>query len=164
MSTAFPPPAATETTHDHGLCLARTLATAERLCGEHGLRLTPQRRRVLEAVAASHAAIGAYEIIDALAGKDGRRPAPISVYRALDFLVSQGLIHRVDSLSAFVLCASPGASHRAQFLICRRCRDIAELHSDAVDAAIGEGAAAVGFTVASAVVEVSGLCRACSRP
>jgi len=161
MSTAFPPPAATENTHDHGLCLARTLATAERLCGEHGLRLTPQRRRVLEAVAASHAAIGAYEIIDAIAA-DGPRPAPISVYRALDFLVAQGLVHRVDSLSAFVLCASPGSKHRAQFLICQRCRDIAELRAEAVEAAIAGGAAAVGFQVSWAVVEVFGTCRACS--
>jgi Fur family zinc uptake transcriptional regulator len=163
MSIAFPPAGASGSDHDHQLCRARTLAAAERLCGEHGLRLTPQRRRVLEAVAASPAAMGAYEIIDALAA-DGRRLAPISVYRALDFLVGHGLIHRIDSLSAFVLCASPGASHRAQFLICRRCREIAELPSDAVDAAIGEGAAVLGFTVSSAVVEVSGLCRACSRP
>lgn len=162
MSTAFPSGTSATRAHDHDACLARSLAAAERLCGERGLRLTPQRRRVLEVVAAGHAAIGAYEIIDALAA-EGRRPAPISVYRALDFLVAQGLVHRVDSLSAFVLCASPGSSHRAQFLICQRCRDIAELRSDAVDAAIGEGAAAVGFSVSSAVVEVTGLCRACSR-
>ena len=162
MSTPVPPGVAGDDTHDHHLCLARTLAAAEQVCGERGGRLTPQRRRVLEAVAVGHAAIGAYDIIDALAA-DGRRPAPISVYRALDFLVAQGLIHRVDSLSAFVLCASPGSSHRAQFLICQRCREIAELRSGAVDAAIAEAAAAVGFAVLSAVVEVTGVCRACSR-
>lgn len=162
MSIEFLPDAVSEDAHDHALCLARTLAAAERVCGQRGGRLTPQRRRVLEVVAARHVAVGAYDIINALA-EEGRRPAPISVYRALDFLVSRGLIHRVDSLSAFVLCASPGASHKAQFLICQRCRDIAELRSDAVNAAIGDGAAAVGFTVSSAAVEVSGLCRACGR-
>jgi Fur family zinc uptake transcriptional regulator len=162
MSTAFPSDLAGEDAHDHDLCLSRSLAAAEQVCGERGVRLTPQRRRVLEIVAAGHAAVGAYDIIGALAA-NGRRPAPISVYRALDFLVANGLIHRVDSLSAFVLCASPGASHRAQFLICQRCRDIAEMRSNAVDAAIGEGAAAAGFTVSSAVVEVSGLCRSCRR-
>lgn len=161
MSTAFPPGASAGAAHDHDVCLARSLSAAEKLCSERGLRLTPQRRRVLEVVAAGHAAIGAYEIIDAIAA-DGPRPAPISVYRALDFLVAQGLVHRVDSLSAFVLCASPGSKHRAQFLICQRCRDIAELRTEAVDAAIAEGAAAVGFLVSSAVVEVFGTCRACS--
>jgi Fur family zinc uptake transcriptional regulator len=162
MSTAFPPDVAGDRRHDHEVCLTRTLAAAEQVCGERRVRLTPQRRRVLEAIAAGHAAVGAYDIIDALAAS-GPRPAPISVYRALDFLVANGLIHRIDSLSAFVLCASPGSSHRAQFLICQRCREIAEMRSDAVDAAIGEAASAVGFAVSSAVVEVTGICRACSR-
>jgi Fur family zinc uptake transcriptional regulator len=161
MSTAFPPGATAGAVHDHDVCLARSLSAAEKLCSERGLRLTPQRRRVLEVVAAGHAAIGAYEIIDAIAA-DGPRPAPVSVYRALDFLLAQGLVHRVDSLSAFVLCASPGSKHRAQFLICQRCRDIAELRAEAVEAAIAEGAAVVGFRVSSAVVEVFGTCRACS--
>jgi Fur family zinc uptake transcriptional regulator len=157
----FKPGASADAAHDHDVCLARSLATAERLCSERGLRLTPQRRRVLEVVAAGHAAIGAYEIIDAIAAH-GPRPAPVSVYRALDFLLAQGLVHRVDSLSAFVLCASPGSKHRAQLLICQRCRDIAELRAEAVDDAIAERAAAVGFQVSSAVVEVFGTCRACS--
>lgn len=161
MSTLFEPGASADAAHDHDACLARSLAAAERLCSERGLRLTPQRRRVLEVVAAGHAAVGAYEIIDAIAAH-GPRPAPVSVYRALDFLLAQGLVHRVDSLSAFVLCASPGSKHRAQFLICQRCRDIAELRADSVDAAIAEGAEAVGFRVSSAVVEVFGTCRACS--
>lgn len=147
-------------THDHHCCIERALASAERLCGERGLRLTAQRLRVLEVVADRHVAIGAYEIMEIMA-VDGRRPAPISVYRALDFLVANGLIHRLASLNAYIVCALPGASHRAQFLICRHCGTVAELKNENVDRALDGGAEAAGFTIATAIVEISGLCRQC---
>lgn len=148
--------------HDHQLCIDRCLAVADAVCRERGARLTAQRRRVLELVAAHHAAVGAYDIIDALA-HDGRRPAPITVYRALDFLLGLGLVHRLASLNAFIACSDPRADHAAQFLICHRCRTIVELRSDPVDRAIVAGAATIGFDVSSIVVEVAGLCRTCRQ-
>jgi Fur family zinc uptake transcriptional regulator len=148
--------------HDHQHCVANVLATAERLCAQRQVRLTAQRRCVLEIVAASHSAIGAYEIIDRL-GEQQRRPAPISVYRALDFLIAQRLIHRLASRNAYVACTAPRAAHGAQFLICERCGAIGELRDEAVESAVAEAAQSAGFAVITQLIEVAGLCAHCSR-
>lgn len=137
------------------------MAAAERRCAGRGVRFTEQRRRVLEVVAGSHLAIGAYQILEQL-GRDGRVPAPISVYRALEFLVQQGLIHRVASRNAYVACSDPDESHAAQFLICDQCGTVSELHDANVAATLARKAAGEGFTISAAVVEVVGLCAACS--
>jgi Fur family zinc uptake transcriptional regulator len=147
--------------HDHQRCLAGIMGDAARTCAERGVRLTPWRRHVLEVIASSHAAIGAYAVIERLAG-DGRRVAPISVYRALDFLMAHGLVHRLASLNAYVACPRSAVRHGAQFLICRRCGAIGEIASAAVDRAIAEAAVAAEFTVAAPLVEVAGYCRSCS--
>jgi len=146
--------------HDHESCRAAILADAERLCRRRRVRLTDRRRRVLAAVAESHAAIGAYDILERLA-EAGKRPAPITVYRALDFLIEQGLVHRLASLNAYVACARAGPGHGAQFLICRRCGAIGEMTDAAVARAIGRAAGTQGFRVSAPLVEVAGLCRHC---
>lgn len=147
--------------HDHRFCVARILATAEHLCAERAVRLTAQRRRVLEIVSASHTAIGAYAIMDKLGGGRGR-PAPISIYRALDFLMTQNFVHRLASRNAYVACSTPRAAHGAQFLICERCGTIAELSDSAVDEAIIEAAKHARFAVTRRLVEVAGICAYCS--
>src|SRR4051794_4514998 len=90
--------------HDHARCAADALGHAEQICAREGLRLTPQRRRILEALLESHVPASAYDIIERLAEIDGRRHAPISVYRALDFLVEHNFAHRIASKSAYVAC------------------------------------------------------------
>ena len=152
---AFPEPG-----HDHGVCVADILAAAERVCADHRVRLTAQRRRVLEIVAEKHAAVGAYEIMDRMA-EQGRRPPPVTVYRALEFLIDNGLVHRLASLNAFIACAHPAAEHGAQFLICRQCGRVAELADDGVLRAIGRGAAKADFDVTAPMVEVVGTCAPC---
>src|SRR6266852_9126627 len=98
LRTAFPPP-----NHDHDRCASDAIAHAEAICAARKERLTPMRRRVLEALLASHQPLGAYELIDRLAVRTAR-PAPITVYRALDFLREQGLVHRIESRNAFIAC------------------------------------------------------------
>jgi predicted transcriptional regulator len=88
--------------HDHGRCASAAIAHAEVLCAARAQRLTPMRRHVLEALLDSHRPLGVYEIIERLA-RHGR-PAPITVYRALDFLRDNGLVHRIESRNAFVAC------------------------------------------------------------
>jgi len=146
--------------HDHHGCVHAILADAERLCRERGARLTEGRRRVFEIVAERHGAIGAYEIMDCLADGD-RRPAPVTVYRALDFLIEQGLVHRLASLNAYVACTHAPAEHGAQFLICGRCGTVGELADGKVDRAIAKAASDVDFAVAAPVVEVAGICIHC---
>src|SRR5690606_39580833 len=98
MKSAFPKP-----DHDHSRCVAETLFRSEEACEESGRRLTPLRRRVLEELAESHAPVGAYEIVDRLK-KGGDSTPAMSVYRALDFLVGEGLAHRIESRNAFLAC------------------------------------------------------------
>jgi Fur family zinc uptake transcriptional regulator len=95
--------------HDHSHCVHSALSEADTLCAQKGLRLTALRRRVLELVWQSHKPLGAYDILAVLSEQDGRRAAPPTVYRALDFLLENGLVHRISSLNAFVGCVHPGA-------------------------------------------------------
>ncbi len=157
--------------HDHRACVEVALATAARLCLERRARLTPLRRRVLEPVWRSHAPVGAYDILGRLSVEQGtaaeqgtRRPnAPPTVYRALEFLLAQGLIHRIESLNAYVGCVHPDGAHGGQFLICTGCGATAEVHDPRVDAAVARRAEELGFAVARKTIEVAGLCPPCQR-
>ena len=148
--------------HDHDSCVSAAIETAERLCHERGLRFTELRRRVLTLVWDSHKPIGAYEILDKL-GIEGRAAAPPTVYRALDFLIEAGLVHRLDSLNAFIGCPDPSRSHTGQFMICRQCRTVLELHDAEIEAVVAGKAEKLGFTAVHQVLEVQGLCADCSN-
>ncbi len=149
--------------HDHHACVDGALSDAEAYCREHGLRLTELRRRVLELVWASHKPVGAYAVLERL-GDEGRKAAPPTVYRSLDFLLEHHLVHRIDSLNAYVGCNHPGEEHDAHFFICEGCGEAAELAAPAIDGAIDERAATLGFEVKHRTVEVSGLCARCVGP
>ncbi len=146
--------------HDHARCVASALTAAAAVCASRGEQLTPLRRRVLELVWSSHQPIGAYAILDKLRA-DGRSAAPPTVYRALEFLLAHGLIHRIESLNAFVGCVQPGPDHLVQFLICTKCGTAAEVEDRRVAEAIGRSAAERGFALAGRVIELSGLCINC---
>lgn len=151
----FPPPH-----HDHAACVAHALDAAEAECRRRGARLTDIRRRVLELVWRSHQPVGAYAVLEAL-GHEGFCAAPPTVYRALDFLLAHGLVHRIERLNAFVGCSHPGQPHAGQFLLCQHCGAAAELDDPAIDAAVAAAAARLGFTAARQTVEIEGLCPAC---
>ena len=158
MAAVFPAP-----DHDHGRCSADALAHAEKLCAARGQRLTPIRRRVLETLAASHRTLGAYEIMERMAG-EGPRPAPITVYRALDFLLEHGLVHRIESRNAFLACIGDHhAAGTAMFFICERCGAVGEASSAAVAETLQAAARAAGFTPKARVIEVTGVCRHCRQ-
>ncbi|EPM67522.1 zinc uptake regulation protein [Pseudomonas syringae pv. theae ICMP 3923] len=147
--------------HDHSHCVHSALAEAETLCTQQGLRLTTLRRRVLELVWQSHKPLGAYDILAVLSEEDGRRAAPPTVYRALDFLLENGLVHRIASLNAFTGCNHPTHVHQGQFLICRLCHAAIELQHPAISSAVVDAAAGVGFAVEGQTVEIVGVCAGC---
>ncbi|HMB76302.1 MAG TPA: Fur family transcriptional regulator [Kiloniellaceae bacterium] len=149
--------------HDHRSCVEDALGAAHRLCAERGVRLTEIRRRVLELVWRSHAPVGAYELLKELT-KERQSAVPPTVYRALEFLVAQGLVHRIESQNAYIGCVHPGESHCSHFLICRVCGTAAELPGRRIDAAIAATAADCGFLVEGDTVEVTGLCARCRAP
>ena len=146
--------------HDHDVCVETALARAEKLCRERGARLTETRRHVLELIWRSHEPVGAYTLLESLSRTKRRAAAP-TVYRALDFLMTQGLIHRIESLKAYVGCDYPGEIAHGSFLLCTSCGQALELMDDHLDAAVEEGALSVGFSVAERTVELAGLCPRC---
>jgi Fur family transcriptional regulator, zinc uptake regulator len=146
--------------HDHRRCVTRALAAAEKICDERKLRLTPLRRRVLELVWNRHAPIGAYDILGSLKEGEGALEPP-TVYRALKFLQDAGLVHRIDSLNAFIGCESPQDGHTAQFLVCRQCNRVTELDDPAISQLLVERARILGFVTDAQDIEIKGLCGAC---
>jgi Fur family zinc uptake transcriptional regulator len=172
--------------HDHRSCVKTALGTAARLCAERGARLTPLRRRVLELVWRSHAPVGAYDLLPRLSrargtarggtarggtAEKGAAAAPPTVYRALEFLLAQGLIHRIESLNAYVGCMNPeghpenahGGADGGQFLICSDCGAAAEVHDPRIDRAVARRAEELGFAIRRKTIEVEGLCPPCQR-
>ncbi|MBD8575309.1 transcriptional repressor [Pseudomonas syringae] len=147
--------------HDHSHCVHSALTVADTLCAGKGLRLTALRRRVLELVWQSHKPLGAYDILGVLSEEDGRRAAPPTVYRALDFLLEHGLVHRISSLNAFTGCNHPTHAHQGQFLICRQCHAAIELQHPAISDAVVNAATEVGFSVEGQTIEIVGVCAGC---
>ncbi|MBR0678940.1 transcriptional repressor [Roseomonas eburnea] len=145
----------------------KALQEAELACARRGAQLTPLRRQVLELVLGAEAPIGAYALLDRLKSS---RPgaAPPTVYRALDFLLEHGLVHKVERLNAYIGCSDAGHGHAHdhghphQFLICRRCGATMEIADHAVAHAIAEAAARAGFVAVEATVEIEGICARCA--
>jgi Fur family zinc uptake transcriptional regulator len=143
------------------MATAALLDKAERLCARRGAKLTELRRQVLALILDNPAPSGAYDLLERL--RTSRGPAaPPTVYRALDFLLDQKLIHRVERLAAFVACIEDH-DHGAQFLICTKCGQVTEMEDHAVAHALADAVARAGFTFARATIEAEGLCAACVK-
>lgn len=147
--------------HDHPACIAAALARAEVTCCEQGLRLTAIRRRVLELIWASHRPSKAYDLLEAI-GRERGKTAPPTVYRALDFLLAAGLIHKIESLNAFIGCNVEHSRGHPKFLICHMCNRVAEIPGPEVDRAIAREASNAGFRADEETIEISGTCLHCS--
>lgn len=146
--------------HDHAHCAKDVMERAETVAGEQGARLTPVRRRVLEILLEAHRAMGAYEVLERLAA-DGFGNQPPVAYRALDFLVEQGMAHRIQRLNAFTACMHPGEAHAPVFLICRSCNAVAEAEALPVRTTLERAADGMGFSIERSTVEAVGLCPRC---
>jgi Fur family transcriptional regulator, zinc uptake regulator len=147
--------------HDHSRCTSALVEQAETKCAQLRVRLTEQRREVLTCVAESHAAVGAYDIIERMA-QNGPRPAPITVYRALDFLQSHNLVHKIECRNAYVACSENHADAPAALLICDSCGNVSEVVEASAVASLMQAALHQGFAIKRAVVELTGTCAHCA--
>ena len=150
--------------HHHVHDAAAFVAAVERACGERGLRLTEIRARVLGLVAAAGKPIKAYDLLEQVrAGEGAGAAAPPTVYRALDFLLANGFIHKLESINAFVACHHPNsAQHSVPFLICDRCHSATELEDASIVATLDAAARGLGFAPQAQTLEVHGLCARCA--
>ena len=144
--------------HPHNArAFVREVAAA---CNARGLRLTEIRSQVLELIAASEKPIKAYDLLDLL--KDDRsNAAPPTVYRALDFLLENGFIHKLQSINAYVSCHHPSVVHHVPFLICDVCESATEVCDERVANLLSEQARALGFRTRAQTLEVHGVCEDC---
>ena len=150
-----------ENGHAHQRCMESALTVAEQTCRARGVRLTNIRRRVLELVWRSHEPVKAYDILACLQDEHSGS-APPTVYRALDFLQTERMVHKIESLNAYVGCGDPNHMHIGQFLICRDCGAVAEMDDDDVRILLAEKAGNLGFQIDREVIEIKGLCAACA--
>jgi len=159
MTDTAPPHQAPE--HDHSLCIHKALSVAEQLCLARGAQLTPMRHKVLELIWNSHKAVKAYDLLDQIRPiNDAAKPS--TVYRALDFLLEQGLIHRVESLNAFVGCHCSGTRHDQLLLICTECHTVEERSAQSVLSALASELTEAKFIPQRKTIEIHGLCKSCT--
>ncbi len=150
--------------HDHHRCTVSLIARAEQVCAERGSKLTPQRRDVLACVAEGHEAVGAYDIIERMAGREGgARPAPITIYRALDFLLAHNLVHKVESRNAFVACSCAHGPDPAVLMICEACGAVSETAAAGLGRELATLAGGEGFSPRRTVIEMTGRCARCAE-
>ncbi|ROR98969.1 Fur family zinc uptake transcriptional regulator [Sinobacterium caligoides] len=154
--------------HNHQHCIHDALAEAKALCEQRKLRLTSLREQVLTLLWGSHKPLGAYALLEMMqqaqqAAGIHKTLAPATVYRALDFLVDEGLAHRITSLNAFIGCCSPSSGHSSHFFICSQCENAIEITSAPISQAIASCASEASFQVHSESVEVLGVCQQCQQ-
>ena len=152
----------TKKQHDHSACIASALKQARSLCEKEGVRLTSLRKQILELIWQNHKPLGAYALMEMLEkSSDRKRVAPPTVYRTLDFLMEQGLIHKVHSLNAFIGCATPNQKHSDALFICGECGHTEEVRSGTIQQAINLSASQHKFAVREQILEVVGRCAEC---
>ncbi|ELP5730156.1 zinc uptake transcriptional repressor Zur [Vibrio sp. IRLE0018] len=133
----------------------------EGICSARGVRLTPQRKRVFELICSNSRASSAYELLEQLKESEPQAKPP-TVYRALEFLMEQGFIHRVESNNSFISCCSCNTNqHFFQLLICDKCGDVVELQDDTLISLLANNAEKYGFKLTNQVIETHGTCKTC---
>ncbi|WP_347558687.1 Fur family transcriptional regulator [Robbsia sp. KACC 23696] len=138
------------------------LATAEAFCQRRGERLTPIRRKVLGLLLSSGRATKAYTLLDEMR-KVHSGSAPPTVYRALDFLLSVGLVHRVESINAFAACHDLTHCHHGMLLVCQQCGAVQEMHEPEIERVLFERIKLSGYKLASDAAELKGICPDCQQ-
>lgn len=180
-------------THEGGaISIEQRVADARQSCHVRGLRFTALREQVFRAILAATAPVGAYDILAQLQkllpvssisqpSKKGRRAAnqqanpqttpsqkaiaPPTVYRSLEFLLTHGFIHQLNSANAFIPCCHPREAHSVAFLICNRCGQVEEFSADSIGRLLNSVQTEADFLVQHSVIEIAGLCQQChSQP
>jgi len=131
-------------------------------CARRGLQLTAPRAAVVDILSQAPAPLGAYAIIEALGKRDQKTVAPPTVYRALDFLIEHGFLHRIESRNTFAPCAHFGHAHQGVMLNCEKCGRSLEIEDEALSTAVDRAAQSVGFAAHRGMIEVAGVCGDCA--
>ena len=148
--------------YQHPESITAAISQAKLVCERNNVRLTSAREKILTIVWLSHKPLGAYQIQDKLSNLLNRKIAPPTVYRALAFLVANGLVHKLTSLNAYVGCPFPNSEHSNIFLICKDCGRVAEVVHLPTNATIQDVCSKTKFGFDEQHIEVFGKCSNCS--
>ena len=148
--------------HNHKGCIDHALQTAEQICKKNDVRLTAIRKRVLELICKNHKAIGAYELLDLFREQDPKAK-PVTIYRALDFLMAAGLVHKIESLNAFIGCLQAETKHKSAILICAQCHNAYEIDATSIYESLFSLSEEVQFKPQCLTLELHGLCATCQK-
>jgi len=146
---------------DHHFCMNNALDAAENICAQNGSRLTATRRRVLAMIWENHQPVKAYDLLEKMNGDKNLATAPPTIYRALDFLMEEGLVHRIDSMNAYIGCMHPEQHHDCYFMICQDCGTAEECCNADLARAIATATKAKQFSPHSTTLEILGICQHC---
>ncbi|MDQ7091107.1 MAG: transcriptional repressor [Methylococcales bacterium] len=146
--------------HNHQRCITQALNSAEKICQQKNIRLTPIRKHIFELIWLNHKAVGAYDLLETLQLKDPKAK-PVTIYRALDFLLESGLVHKIESLNAFVGCLQPEFEHQSILLICDQCHQADEVEAQPIFEGIYKIAEQNVFTPKNISLELHGICHVC---
>ena len=149
--------------HDHSRCIDAALEQAKHICKQKKLQFTPTRKLVLKLIWQSHRPLGAYQILDMLADLNKKSIAPPTVYRAINFLLSHGLIHRIPSLNAFIGCPFPTSAHSNVFMICENCNNAAEISDNGLNKMLRSACERAQFHLNIQNIELFGTCASCTE-
>lgn len=149
--------------HDHSACIHDALTNAQTLCQRKGGTLTDIRRQVLELLWQNHHPVKAYELIENFKPSERTKGGvkPTTIYRALEFLREVGLIHRVESLNAFIGCSHPLHTHELLLLICEKCENVQELTAENVMESVNSALEQSRFLAHRKTIEIHGVCESC---
>lgn len=136
---------------------------AEAACAKAGERLTTARVQAYAELLAQTRPISAYELLALMEAKEGRKLAPLTAYRHLDFLVRVGLVHKLPSAQAYVACKHLDHPHDSLYLVCSSCGKADELESASLAEVLGKAARSRGFKPDKPIVEIPGLCQTCKE-
>ena len=148
--------------HRHTLCIKNALARANKICTEKQVRLTPIRSKVLELIWQSHKPIKAYDLLAQLSNHNHIEKPP-TVYRALEFLLDNQLIHKIESSNTYIGCEFDHKCGDTQFFICDQCDEVKEVQESKLDQTLLETSQKQGFIPHQTHVEIHGICAQCAK-
>lgn len=140
--------------------MQHALQAAEKVCKDKGVRLTSIRKRILELICTSHKAMGAYNLLD-LYKQEDLKAKPVTIYRALNFLMDVGLVHKIESLNAFIGCLQSEKQHQTAIFICDNCKNAYEIDASSVYENLFTLSQSLQFKPQKLTIELRGLCVNC---
>jgi len=147
--------------HDHVRSMNAAVSRAHEICAKSNVRLTATREAILKLLWQSHQPLGAYQLQQQLSKVTDKPVAPPTIYRATEFLIDLGLVHRIPSLNAYIGCPFPNSEHSNIFLICQECKTVAEMADNRVNSLLENLCDMVNFKHKSQIIEIAGYCPNC---